>query len=138
MIPRYTDPAIGAIWTDQNKYQTWLDVEILACEAMNKLKMVPDADLARIQKRADFNVKRIDKIEAKVNHDVIAFLTNVAENVGEDSRYLHLGMTSSDLLDTCFAVQLCRAADLVLEGIDTLAENTKKQAYGMSLELLKA
>ncbi|MFC1498408.1 adenylosuccinate lyase [Verrucomicrobiota bacterium] len=115
MIPRYTGKEIGAIWTDQNKYQTWLDVEVLACEAMNKLGMVPKADFARIRKRANFNVKRIDKIEAKVNHDVIAFLTSVAEYVGPSARYIHRGLTSSDILDTALAVQMVQAIDILIK-----------------------
>ena len=109
MIPRYTRPEMGAIWTDQNKYQTWLDVEILACEAMHKLGTVPAADLKRIKTRAAFSVKRIDDIEKKVDHDVIAFLTNVAEHVGPSSRFIHKGLTSSDVLDTALAVQMMQA-----------------------------
>ena len=100
MIPRYTGAEMGDIWTDRNKYQTWLDIEVLACEAMHKRGNVPPADLARIRKRAAFSVKRIEAIEKKINHDVIAFLTNVAENVGPSSRFIHRGLTSSDILDT--------------------------------------
>lgn len=117
MIPRYTGPEMGAIWTDQNKYDTWLKIEILACEAMNKLKMVPDADLARIQKRSKFSVARINKIEDKVKHDVIAFLTNVAEHVGPSSRFIHRGLTSSDILDTALAVCMTQAADIIIKDI---------------------
>ena len=117
MIPRYTRPEMGAIWTDENKFAIWLRIEILACEAMHKLGEVPDADLARIQKRARFTVERIDEIEAEVDHDVIAFLTNVAEHVGPSSRFIHKGLTSSDVLDTALAVQMVQAADLLIDGV---------------------
>ena len=117
MIPRYTGRKMGAIWTDQNKFSIWLKIEILACEAMNKLGHVPSADLKRIQKRADFNVKKIDKIEAKVNHDVIAFLTNVAEYVGPSARFIHRGLTSSDILDTALAVQMVQAIDILIDDV---------------------
>ncbi len=133
MIPRYTGAEIGAIWTDQNRYSIWLDVEILACEAMNKLGMVPAADLNRIKKRAKFSVKRIDAIEKKVNHDVIAFLTNVAEHVGPSSRYIHRGLTSSDILDTAQAVQMCQAMDILIKDtkavIRAAASKAKKYKY---------
>ena len=114
MIARYTRPEMGAIWTDQNKFQTWLTIELFACEAMNRLGLVPAADLARIRKRAAFSVKRIDTIERKVNHDVIAFLTNVAEHVGPSARYIHRGLTSSDVLDTSLAVQMVQAIDILI------------------------
>ncbi len=134
MIPRYTDPEMGAIWTDQNKYQTWLDIEILACEAMNKLKMIPGTDLARIKKRASFNAKRIDKIEAKVNHDVIAFLTNVAEYVGPSARYIHRGLTSSDILDTGLAMQMTQAMDILIKDVKMVRQAAagKAQKYKMT------
>ena len=115
MIPRYTGKKMGDIWTDDSRYGIWLDIEILACEAMNKLGTIPDADLARIQKRAKFNSERILEIEAEVHHDVIAFLTNVAEYVGPSSRYIHRGLTSSDILDTALSVQMVRAADILIE-----------------------
>ena len=118
MIPRYTTAEMGAVWTDENKYRTWLRIEILACEAMNRLGMVPAADLARIRKNARFSVSRIDRIEAKVHHDVIAFLTNVAENVGPSSRYIHHGLTSSDILDTSLSVLMVQAADLLMADLD--------------------
>ena len=117
MIPRYTDPEIGAIWTDENRYRTWLTIEILACEAMHKQGLVPAADLARIKKRADFSVERIDEIERTVNHDVIAFLTNVAEYVGPSARYIHRGLTSSDILDTALAVQMVQAVDILIKDV---------------------
>jgi len=117
MIPRYTGRIMGAIWTDENKFRTWLKIEILACEAMQKLRMIPLADLKRIQARANFNVKRILRIEAKVNHDVIAFLTNVAEYVGPSARYIHRGLTSSDILDTSLAVQMVQAVDILIKDV---------------------
>ncbi|OVE74225.1 adenylosuccinate lyase [bacterium B17] len=128
MIPRYTDPEIGNIWTDHNRFNIWLDIEILACEAMNKLKMVPDADLARIKKRAKFTVERIDEIEREVNHDVIAFLTAVSENVGPSSRYIHRGLTSSDILDTALAVQMVQAIDIIIKSTKDLIRASASKA----------
>jgi adenylosuccinate lyase len=117
MIPRYTRPEMGNIWSDENRFDVWLKIEILACEAMNKLGIVPAADLKRIKDRAAFSVKRINKIEAKVNHDVIAFLTNVAEHVGPSSRFIHRGLTSSDVLDTALAVQMLQAVDILIADV---------------------
>jgi len=117
MIPRYTRPEIGNIWTDENRFRIWLRIEILACEAMNRLGLVPDADLKRIQKRADFNVERILEIEETVKHDVIAFLTNVGEYVGPSARFIHRGLTSSDILDTALAVQMVQAADILIRDV---------------------
>jgi len=117
MIPRYTGKEMGAIWTDENKYRAWLDIEILACEAMNKLGLVPAADLARIKKRANFDVDRIDELERDVRHDVIAFLTNVAEYVGPSARYIHRGLTSSDILDTSLAVLMVQAIDILIKDV---------------------
>jgi len=115
MIPRYTGSEMGAIWTDENKYRTWLNIEILACEAMHKLGMIPAADLARIEKRAKFNTARINRIESKVQHDVVAFLTNVAEHVGPSARYIHRGLTSSDILDTGLSVLMIQASDILIK-----------------------
>jgi adenylosuccinate lyase len=115
MIPRYTGAEIGAIWTDENRFSIWLEIEILACEAMCKRGEVPEADLARIKKRAKFSVARIDEIEKEVNHDVIAFLTNVAEHVGPSARFIHRGLTSSDVLDTSLAVQMVQAIDILIK-----------------------
>jgi adenylosuccinate lyase len=115
MIPRYTGSEMGAIWSDENKYAVWLKIEILACEAMHKQGLVPAADLARIKRRARFNVARIDKLELKVRHDVIAFLSNVAEYVGPSSRYIHRGLTSSDILDTALAVQMKQAIGILIK-----------------------
>ena len=118
MIPRYTRPEMAAIWEPENRFRIWLDVEIAACEAWNKLGRIPDEALSTIKEKADFDVGRIDKIEEEVKHDVIAFLTSVSEKVGPDSRYIHMGMTSSDVLDTSLGVQLVQAADLILEGLE--------------------
>ncbi len=128
MIPRYTRPVIGAIWSDENKFRIWLRIEILACEAMHKLGIVPAADLQRIRQRAAFNVKRIARIEAKVNHDVIAFLTNVAEHVGPSARYIHRGLTSSDVLDTALAVQMVEAVDILIADVKALRRAAARQA----------
>ena len=128
MVPRYTRPEMGAIWSDENKYRTWLKVEVLACEAMNRLGQIPDADLKRIQKRADFSVQRIAEIEAEVDHDVIAFLTNVAEHVGPSARFIHKGLTSSDVLDTALAVQMVQAADILIADVKNVRKAAAAQA----------
>ena len=117
MIPRYTRPEMGAIWTEENKFQTWLRIEILACEAMQKLGEVPAADLRNIRRRARFNADRIRKIEEKTGHDVIAFLTNVGEYVGPSARFIHKGLTSSDILDTALSLKMVQAADRMIRGV---------------------
>jgi len=117
MIPRYTRPEMAAIWEPENRFRIWLKIEIAACEAWSKLGRIPEEALETIKERADFDMGRIDEIEAEVKHDVIAFLTSVAEKVGPESRYIHMGMTSSDVLDTSLGVQLVQAADLILHGI---------------------
>ena len=117
MISRYTGDEMGAIWSEENKFRTWLRIEILACEAMNREGTVPDADLARIQKRAAFDTARIEAIEARVNHDVIAFLSNVGENVGPSARYIHRGLTSSDVLDTGLSVLMVQAIDILIRDV---------------------
>lgn len=113
MIARYTLPEMGAVWTDDNKYRTWLKVELAVCRALAERGVIPRRALAVIEKKADFNVKRIDKIEARVNHDVIAFLTSVAEYVGPESKYIHFGLTSSDVLDTALALQMKEASAII-------------------------
>ncbi len=120
MIPRYSRPEMAEIWSDRSRFDAWLRVEILACEAQHRLGRIPKADLDRIRRRAAFDIDRIAEIEAVVHHDVIAFLTNVAEHVGPSSRYIHMGMTSSDILDTALAVQLRRASDLLARGLRDL------------------
>ena len=118
MIPRYTRPEMAAIWSPEARYGIWLEIETLAAEAMEELGQIPAGVTAAVRQRGGFDVERIDEIEREVKHDVIAFLTSVAEHVGEEARYLHKGLTSSDVLDTCLAVQLTRASDLLLVGID--------------------
>lgn len=115
MIERYTLPGMGRVWSEENKFKTWLRVEILVCEALADLGEIPTDALEIIRKKARFDIKRILEIEETVQHDVIAFLTNVAENVGPESRYIHLGMTSSDLLDTALSCLLKDAGELILE-----------------------
>jgi adenylosuccinate lyase len=128
MILRYTRPEMGTIWSDENRFAVWLKIELLACEAMNKLGVVPVADLKRIKARAAFSVKRINKIEAKVNHDVIAFLTNVAEHVGPSSRFIHRGLTSSDVLDTALAVQMLQAVDILIADVKAVRKAAAAKA----------
>ncbi len=117
------------IWTLRNKYEKWLQVEIAVCEALNERGDIPKSALENIKNNARFDPSRIDEIEKTVKHDVIAFLTNVAEHVGGDSRYIHLGMTSSDLLDTSLAIQLKEASDIILKDLNTLSDILKKRAY---------
>ncbi len=128
MISRYTRPEMGAIWTDENKFRIWLDIEVLACEAQHRLGVIPAADLKRIQKKAGFDVKRIDAIEREVNHDVIAFLTSVAEHVGPSSRFIHKGLTSSDVIDTALAVQMVQAIDLLIDGVKAVRKAAAAKA----------
>ncbi len=128
MIERYSRDEMVNVWSDETKYGLWLEVETLALEGMSEIGIVPKKALKSVRERGNFNVKRILEIENEVKHDVIAFLTNVTEYVGEDARYLHFGMTSSDLLDTSFSIQLSRATKIILKGLDTLRESIKKQA----------
>ena len=113
---------MGKIWTDENKYRVWLEIEILACEAQAELGIFPPEAVQEIRNRATFDVGRIDEIEIEVQHDVIAFLTNVGETVGQHSRYIHLGMTSSDVLDTALAVLMKQSGDLILEDLQKLSD----------------
>jgi adenylosuccinate lyase len=128
MIDRYTLPEIGKIWEDQNKYKIWLDIEVLACEAQAKLGKIPQDALKEIRDKANFEVKRILEIEETVQHDVIAFLTNVAEYVGPASRYIHFGMTSSDILDTTLAMQMKQAGELILKKLQALKDMLAERA----------
>jgi len=116
MIPRYTRPDMAAIWADENRFAIWLRIEILACEQMHRLGEIPAADLKNIRTKAACEAARIDEIESRVHHDVIAFLTNVGEHVGPSARFIHKGLTSSDVLDTALAVQMVQAADLLIRG----------------------
>lgn len=128
MIERYTRPEMGRIWTEENKYNIWLEIEILAVEAMAKLGQVPESAAKHIRATAKCDVDKINEIEKVTKHDVIAFLTNVEEYVGEDSRFIHLGMTSSDVLDTCLAVQMKQAGELILDDLEKLADVLKRRA----------
>ncbi|MBU3920689.1 MAG: adenylosuccinate lyase, partial [Alphaproteobacteria bacterium] len=128
MIPRYTRPEMAAIWTPESRFGIWLEIETLAAEAMEAMGTIPAGVSAAVRARAAFEVDRIDEIEREVKHDVIAFLTNVAEHVGDEARFLHLGMTSSDVLDTCLNVQMVRAADLMLGGIDRVLAALRTRA----------
>lgn len=128
MIERYTLPEMAAVWEPKNKFDIWLKIEILACEALADRKEIPESAVEEIKKKARFDVPRIDEIEKEVKHDVIAFLTCVSENVGESARYMHLGLTSSDVLDTAFAVQLKQAASLIIKGAAGLQKAVKRQA----------
>lgn len=128
MIERYTLPEMGKIWSDQNKYEAWWQVELEVCRVQYERGVIPAADFKNIEEKAAFNVERILEIEEEVKHDVIAFLTNIAENVGESSRFIHKGMTSSDLLDTALALQLAQAGDLLREKIVSLIEILGKRA----------
>ncbi|MBL4721890.1 MAG: adenylosuccinate lyase [Alphaproteobacteria bacterium] len=128
MIPRYSRPAMTAIWEPTMKFQIWLEIEAHACDAQAELGVIPKDAAKAIWDRGAFEVARIDEIEAETKHDVIAFLTNVAEHVGPEARYLHQGMTSSDVLDTCLSVQLARATDILLEDMDALLNALKRRA----------
>ncbi len=128
MIDRYTRPEMGAIWQDQNKYSIWLEIETLAVEAQAELGVIPKEAAQVVREKGQFEVERILEIEETTKHDVIAFLTNVAEYVGEPSRYVHLGMTSSDVLDTCLAVQLKQAGELLLKGLEDLRDVLARRA----------
>ena len=128
MIERYSRKEIKKIWEDKNKYSIWLDIEVAAAEAMEKLNIIPKGVAKKVKSKAKINVKRILQIEDKVKHDVIAFLTSITEKVGKDARYLHKGMTSSDVLDTCFNLQLKQSGEILLKDINQLLFSIKKQA----------
>lgn len=128
MIDRYTRAEMGAIWSLENKFQTFLDVELAVMEAQCAMGLVPAEALAEVRAKARFDVKRIDEIEAEVRHDVIAFLTNISENVGESARFVHMGLTSSDVIDTALALQLKKASELLMVDLEKLTEAVLKQA----------
>ena len=132
MIPRYSRPEMTAIWSPQSKFRIWFEIEAHACDALAELGVIPASAAKTIWEkggRAEFDIARIDEIERTTKHDVIAFLTHLAEIVGPDARFVHQGMTSSDVLDTCFNVQLVRAADLLLADIDGLLAALKRRAF---------
>ena len=128
MIERYSRKEIKKIWDEKNKYQIWLDIEIAAAQAMEKLKFIPKGISAKVRKKTVINVEKIHKIESKVHHDLIAFLTSVTEKVGPDGKFLHKGMTSSDVLDTCFNIQLVQASKIINKDIDEILKVLKKKS----------
>lgn len=129
MIPRYSRSQMTDIWEPENKYRIWLKIEVTAAEAMAEFGMIPKEAAEAVKARGGFNIDRIDEIEREVKHDVIAFLTSVAEHVGPKARYLHAGLTSSDVLDTCFNVQLTEAADILIADLDGLLAALKTRAH---------
>src|SRR5207344_2741705 len=129
MIQRYTRPEMGAIWSDARRYETWLEVELAATDVLAGKGVVPDADARELRARASFDIARIEEIEQTTQHDVIAFTTAVAERVGPAARWLHFGLTSSDVLDTALALQMREACDLILEDLDALAAAIKVRAF---------
>jgi adenylosuccinate lyase len=128
MIERYTLPEMGALWSEQNKFQKWLDVELAVCEVHAEMGTIPPQALEQIKAGAKFSVERINEIEEKTNHDVIAFTTNLAENIGEAARFVHYGLTSSDVVDTANALLLSEACDLLLRKVDALMDVLKRRA----------
>src|SRR5512136_2227354 len=129
MIPRYTRPEMAKIWTDERKFETWLQIELLVCEALSQSGEIPAEAVREIKEKASFDISRIDEIEKVTKHDVLAFLTNVGESIGPLSRYLHYGLTSSDILDTSLALLLKEASDLILKDIHRLLDVLKKKAF---------
>ncbi len=129
MISRYTREEMGRIWEPENIFRKWLDIEISVCEAWAELGKIPQKSLKTIKEKAAFDVNRIGEIEREVKHDVIAFLTSVSENVGEDARYIHMGLTSSDILDTALGLLLKEASELIIKDIETLMNVIKERAF---------
>src|SRR5690606_32612658 len=129
MIPRYSRPEMAAIWEPETKFRIWLEIEAHACDAQAELGIIPKEAAKAVWERGAFEVERIDAIEREVKHDVIAFLTNLAEHVGPDARFVHQGMTSSDVLDTCFNIQLVKATDILLKDMDALLAVLKRRAF---------
>ena len=128
MIERYTTKEMGRIWSDENKFSTWLKVEIAVTEVLTDDKIVPKEDLQTIKQKAAFNVERILEIEEETHHDVIAFLTNLSENIGPSSRFIHLGMTSSDLLDTSLALLCKESGQIILSKLELFYQTLRKMA----------
>ena len=129
MISRYTRKEMGEIWEPENRFRKWLDIELLVCEALNKSGEIPSSSFKKIKQKASFDIERIDEIEREVKHDVIAFLTSVSEHVGEDARYIHMGLTSSDILDTSLSLLLKEASELIIKDIEWLLAVLKKKAF---------
>jgi len=128
MISRYTFPRMGQVWSLEKKFDTWLEIEILACEAQAELGLIPRESAKRIRSQAGYDLEEIAAIEKKVRHDVVAFLTSLANHIGPDARYVHLGMTSSDVLDTTLAVLMREAGQIIIEDLDALAGSLKTKA----------
>lgn len=128
MIPRYTRPEMAAIWEPENRFKIWLEIETLAAEQMEKLGVIPKGTAKIVREKGAFNIERIDEIEKDVKHDVIAFLTSVAEFVGPEARFVHQGMTSSDVVDTAFSVQMAQSLEMILKDVDRLLAALKKRA----------
>src|SRR5665213_2755596 len=129
MIPRYSRPAMRAIWTEQRKLEIWLQIELLASEALVAEGIVPVQDFAQMKAKASFNIERCKELEKTLNHDVIAFTTNVAESIGAPaSRWLHFGLTSSDIIDTAFAVQMVQSADILIGDVNALRKVIARKA----------
>jgi adenylosuccinate lyase len=128
MIPRYTLPEMGALWSEQNKFQKWLDVELAVCEVHAEMNLIPPDALQQIKTRAHFTIERINEIEKTTDHDVIAFTTALAESIGEASRFVHYGLTSSDVVDTALALSLRDACELLLQKIDALQIVLRRRA----------
>ena len=129
MIERYSRKEIKKIWDEKNKYQIWLNIEIAAAQSMEKLGLIPKGVSSKVKKKAKINVKRIHKIENKVHHDVIAFLMSITETVGSEGKFLHKGMTSSDVLDTCFSLQLAQSSKILISDIDEILKILKKKSF---------
>src|SRR5579872_3125303 len=129
MIPRYARPAMTAIWEPENKFRIWFEIEAHACDAQAKLGVIPVSAAKAVWERGRWEIPRIDAIERETKHDVIAFLTNLAEHVGPEARFIHQGMTSSDVLDTCLAVQLTQAADILIADLDRLLAALRRRAF---------
>jgi len=133
MIPRYSRPEMAAIWAPETRFQIWFEIEAHACDAQAKLGVIPKSAAKAVWKRGAFEVDRIDEIERETKHDVIAFLTNLAEHVGPEARFVHQGMTSSDVLDTCLAVQLSRASDILIADVDKLLAVLERRARELKM-----
>jgi adenylosuccinate lyase len=129
MIPRYSRPAMTALWEPENRFRIWFDIEAHACDALAEAGIIPKSAARTIREKGKFEIERIDAIEREIHHDVVAFLTNLAEHIGPDARFLHQGMTSSDVLDTCLAVQLNQASDILLADLDALLDVLKRRAF---------
>jgi adenylosuccinate lyase len=135
MIPRYSRKEMTSIWEEENKFNIWVDIEVAALEAMEKLKIVPEGTSAKVKEKASFDINRINEIEKEIKHDVLAFLTNLSENIGPESRFIHQGMTSSDVLDTCLSLQLKESGELLMEGLEKLLNALKVKAIDHKLTL---